>query len=101
MAAHPAGRKRSNHGQQTWGEPGCSGLSHRLLQSLEDFPGVVLVSHVHPDPDSLGCMMGLAYLIKKKLKKPSILTRDGFIGRAENQAMVRCLDIELTPIEDV
>jgi len=46
-------------------------------------------------------MSALSQLIKKKLKKPCILTQDGFIGRAENQAMVRCLHIELTPIEDV
>jgi nanoRNase/pAp phosphatase (c-di-AMP/oligoRNAs hydrolase) len=100
-AASAAGKNSSSNGRHTDSEGGCSGMSHRLLQALEDFPSVILVSHVHPDPDSLGCMMGLAYLIKKKLKKPSILTQDGYIGRAENQAMVRCLDIELTPIEEV
>lgn len=75
--------------------------SSRFLQSLADYKGVVFVSHVHPDPDSLGSMMGLAYLVRKKLKLPTIVTQDGFIGRAENQAMVQSLNIELTPIEKV
>lgn len=100
MAASSAAGKQSSarNGDQ---EPGGNGTSFKLLERLEEYKGIILVSHVHPDPDSLGSMLGLAHLFKKKLKKNSILTRDGFIGRAENQAMVRCLDIDLKPIEDV
>ena len=50
-------------------EPGGQGTSHKLLEHLADYKGIILVSHVHPDPDSLGSMLGLAYLFKKKLKK--------------------------------
>jgi nanoRNase/pAp phosphatase (c-di-AMP/oligoRNAs hydrolase) len=71
------------------------------LNSLADFQGVTLLSHVHPDPDSLGSMLGLAHLITRKLKLPTTLTRDGYIGRAENRAMVESLGLELTPIEGV
>ncbi|MFT3878084.1 MAG: DHH family phosphoesterase [Gemmatales bacterium] len=100
MAANSAaGKQTSNRSGDS--EPGSTGMSHKLLECLEDYKGIILVSHVHPDPDSLGSMLGLAYLFKKKLKKNSILTRDGFIGRAENQAMVRCLDIDLKLIEDI
>lgn len=100
MAASSAAGKQhvSKNGDS---EPGGQGTSHKLLAHLADYKGIILVSHVHPDPDSLGSMLGLAYLFKKKLKKNSIITRDGFIGRAENQAMVRCLDIDLKPIEEV
>ena len=88
MAANSAaGKQTSNRSGDS--EPGSTGMSHKLLECLDEYKGVILVSHVHPDPDSLGSMLGLAYLFKKKLKKNSILTRDGFIGRAENQAMVR------------
>jgi nanoRNase/pAp phosphatase (c-di-AMP/oligoRNAs hydrolase) len=72
-----------------------------LLRTLADFRQVALISHIHPDPDSLGSMMGLAHLISKKLKLPTRLTQDGFIGRAENRAMVECLDLELAPLEEV
>jgi nanoRNase/pAp phosphatase (c-di-AMP/oligoRNAs hydrolase) len=75
--------------------------SDRLLAGLADFKTVTLVSHVHPDPDSLGSMLGLAYLIESCLDKPARMTRDGQIGRAENRAMVELLDIDLTPIEEV
>jgi nanoRNase/pAp phosphatase (c-di-AMP/oligoRNAs hydrolase) len=62
---------------------------------------VTFVSHVQPDPDSLGSMVGLAHLVDFCLAKPTLLTCDGSIGRAENRAMVEVLDIELVPIEQV
>ncbi len=74
-------------------------LSDRFLAGLHDATSVTFVSHVHPDPDSLGSMMGLAHLIETRLGKPTRLTRDGLISRAENRAMVDLLDIDLVPIE--
>ena len=62
--------------------------SDRFLDGLKDASGVTFVSHVHPDPDSLGSMMGLAHLVETCLGKPTRLTRDGLISRAENRAMV-------------
>ncbi len=75
--------------------------SDRFLRAVGKHKGAVLVSHVHPDPDSLGAMMGLRFLIQEKLGLPSVLCRDGLIGRAENRAMVACLKIDLVPIEDI
>src|SRR5260221_13707886 len=66
----------------------------RLIHGLAGYQGVVLVSHVHPDPDSMGSMLGLAHLIEAKLRLPIKLTPDGYIGRAENRGMVECLDID-------
>jgi nanoRNase/pAp phosphatase (c-di-AMP/oligoRNAs hydrolase) len=73
--------------------------SDRFLAGLKDYRCVSFVSHVHPDPDSLGSMMGLAHLVDQRLGKPARLTRDGLISRAENRAMVDLLDIELYPVE--
>ncbi len=75
--------------------------SDRFLAGLQDYRRVTFVSHVHPDPDSLGSMLGLAHLVESCLGKPTRLTRDGSIGRAENQVMVEVLDIDLVPIEEV
>jgi nanoRNase/pAp phosphatase (c-di-AMP/oligoRNAs hydrolase) len=75
--------------------------SDRFLEGLQDATAVTFVSHVHPDPDSLGSMMGLAHLIETCLGKPTRLTRDGLISRAENRAMVDLLDLDLVPIEQV
>lgn len=73
--------------------------SDRFLAGLRDASCVIFVSHVHPDPDSLGSMMGLAHLVNTILGRPTRLSRDGEISRAENRAMVDLLDISLTPIE--
>src|SRR3954454_3654500 len=75
--------------------------SDRFLAGLADYKTVTFVSHVHPDPDSLGSMVGLAHLIESCLGKPTRMTRDGQICRAENRAMVELLDIDLIPIEEV
>jgi nanoRNase/pAp phosphatase (c-di-AMP/oligoRNAs hydrolase) len=75
--------------------------SDRFLAGLTDYKGVTFVSHVHPDPDSLGSMVGLAYLVDACLGKRTRLTRDGTIGRAENRMMVEELAIDLIPVEEV
>src|SRR5712692_6813014 len=73
--------------------------SDRFLAGLVDAGSVTFVSHVYPDPDSLGSMLGLAHLVETCLGKPTRLTRDGLISRAENRAMVELLGIDLLPIE--
>ncbi|MGL6073774.1 MAG: DHH family phosphoesterase [Fimbriiglobus sp.] len=80
-----------------------SGLrrSDRFVMGLQDAERVVFVSHVNPDPDSLGSMLGLAHIIETRWNKPTILTRDGLISRAENRAMVELLNLDLVPIEDM
>ena len=75
--------------------------SDRFLAGLEAFRGAVLVSHVHPDPDSLGSMVGLAHLIETCVGISVQITQDGPICRAENRSMVDTLDLELTPISQI
>src|SRR5262249_11907320 len=68
---------------------------------LREATAVTFVSHVHPDADSLGSMMGLAHLVESCLERPTRLTRDGLISRAENRTMVDMLGIELVPIDEI
>jgi nanoRNase/pAp phosphatase (c-di-AMP/oligoRNAs hydrolase) len=75
--------------------------SERFLAGLADFQLVTFVSHVHPDPDSIGSMLALAHMVESCLDKQTRLTRDGQICRAENRAMVELLDIDLEPIEGI
>jgi nanoRNase/pAp phosphatase (c-di-AMP/oligoRNAs hydrolase) len=75
--------------------------SDRFLAGLQAYSGATIVSHVHPDPDSLGSMVGLAHLIETCANIPVQITQDGAICRAENRAMVEVLDLNLTPIEKV
>src|SRR5262249_46191252 len=83
------------------GRATASRRSDRFLAGLADFKSVTFVSHVPPDPDSLGSMMGLAHLVEACAGKPTRLTRDGEIARAENRAMVELLGIELEPVEQM
>lgn len=73
--------------------------SDRFLAGLESASRVTFVSHVNPDPDAIGSMMGLAHLVESCLGKPTRLTRDGLISRAENKAMVELLKVDLLPVE--
>ncbi len=75
--------------------------SDQFLAGLEQFSSVTFISHVHPDPDSLGSMLGLAHLVETCLRKPTRLTRDGLISRAENRAMVELLGIRLESVENL
>jgi nanoRNase/pAp phosphatase (c-di-AMP/oligoRNAs hydrolase) len=81
------------------GGPRLSRRSDQFLTGLQDASAVTFISHVYPDPDSLGSMIGLAHLVETCLGKSTRLTRDGLVSRAENQAMVELLGIELEPIE--
>jgi len=88
-------------------EGGCttptssSRRSDRFLRGLEQASRISFVSHVHPDPDSLGSMLGLAHLVESTLAKPTRLTCDGPISRAENRAMVELLQFDLEPVEEL
>lgn len=76
--------------------------SDRFLATLAPFRRIVLASHINPDPDALASMLGLeALLIHRQPGKPVVMTYDGIIARAENQAMVDLLDIPLQPIDQV
>jgi nanoRNase/pAp phosphatase (c-di-AMP/oligoRNAs hydrolase) len=98
-----ARRSADPDGSSTNGKSGTIGLrrSDRFLTGLRTAQRVVFVSHVQPDPDSLGSMLGLAHLVETRLGKPTLITRDGLISRAENRAMVEVLHLDLIPVEDV
>ena len=83
------------------GKPTGFRRSDRFIAGLESASCVTFVTHVHPDPDSLGSMMGLAHLVETKLGKQTRLTRDGLISRAENKAMVELLKVDLIPVEEI
>ena len=75
--------------------------SDRFLIGLHEAERVVFVSHINPDPDSLGSMFGLAHLVETRLGKSTLMTRDGLVTRAENRAMVDVLNLDLVPIDEV
>jgi nanoRNase/pAp phosphatase (c-di-AMP/oligoRNAs hydrolase) len=59
---------------------------------------VLVLTHDNPDPDSLAAALGLRKLLASQ-GVGSLLALGGIIGRAENRAMVRELEIDLHPLE--
>jgi nanoRNase/pAp phosphatase (c-di-AMP/oligoRNAs hydrolase) len=75
--------------------------SDKFLDAVRDASRVTFVTHVHPDPDGIGSMVGLAHLVETCLCKPTRITRDGPISRPENRAMVDLLELELLSVDRV
>jgi nanoRNase/pAp phosphatase (c-di-AMP/oligoRNAs hydrolase) len=63
----------------------------RLLQTVTDAGGILIVPHNDPDPDAIASAVGLRYLFAQRLGLEAPVVYAGFIGRAENKALVRYL----------
>ena len=75
--------------------------SDRFLLGLHAFDRVVFVSHVSPDPDSLGSMLGLAHLVETRLDKPTAHHPRRTHQPRREPALVEVLHLDLVPIEEV
>ncbi len=58
---------------------------------------LVLCTHRNPDPDGLGALVGLQFLLREKFELEADLVLEGRIRRAENVAMRRILEINTLP----
>ena len=72
-------------------------LLSRFAEVLPSSGALVLCTHRHPDPDGLGAIVGLEYLLEKKFGLESSLVLEGRIRRAENVAMRKMLNIKALP----
>lgn len=74
--------------------------SRNLRDFAKAFPPtgrVVLCTHRHPDPDGLGALTGVQYLLQQRLGVASDFVLEGRIRRAENAAMRDLLGIRGLP----
>ncbi len=76
-------------------------IEEQLFPLLKGKRKVLIIMHENPDPDSIAAAFGLRYILRKTLNLTSIITYPGIIGRAENQAMVKLLDIDLVPYSEI
>ncbi len=72
----------------------------KIEEALKNTKRIVVLTHDNPDPDSVSSAVALAYIIKNKYKIPAVVRYGGIVGRAENRAMIRVLDLRVTPLED-
>jgi nanoRNase/pAp phosphatase (c-di-AMP/oligoRNAs hydrolase) len=72
-----------------------------IFEKLRPDRPVCILVHNNPDPDSLASAMGLRFLFKRKGYRSVRIYYDGFIGRAENKAMLKILNIPAHHIREV
>jgi nanoRNase/pAp phosphatase (c-di-AMP/oligoRNAs hydrolase) len=72
-----------------------------LLDAVEGSKPLVILPHDNPDPDALASAAALQYIVRQLGEQDSVIGLGGIIGRAENRAMVKYLNINLVPIRDI
>ncbi len=78
-----------------------TGKVTNLLSVLPVAKKILILPHDSPDPDALASAAALRSLITHTSRKTAIIGSGGIIGRPENRALVRVLDIPLVPVEQI
>ncbi len=82
-----------------------SGDRNNHLRTLQDIVKrkrkILIMVHDNPDPDALASAIGFKYLLQNMWKVSSIISYGGIIGRAENRAMIKLLNIDIVPFHKV
>ena len=76
-------------------------FSSGFIEWLQGKEPILIVTHDHPDPDALAAAYALRHLILMKTGTDAVIACDGRIGRNENQAMVRELEIETVQLSSL
>ena len=77
------------------------GVPPALLSVIERPGPLVILPHDNPDPDALASAATLRFIAKALAGKEAAIGLGGFVGRAENRAMVRYLNIPLVPVAEL
>jgi len=75
-------------------------FSARVLafsQSVSGASSILLLTHDYPDPDCIASSYGIAQLLSFWGHGNAVISFGGFVGRAENRAMIRYLNIGTIP----
>ncbi len=73
----------------------------QLLNAVRGRKNPVMQVHNNRDPDAIGSAVGLQALFKRFLNLDSRIVFGGIVGRAENRAMLRLLEIHIVPAHKV
>jgi len=73
--------------------------SDEMLEWLRGTGKTLIIIHDNPDPDCLASAMALRHLLAMKLSRDAVIAFSGMIGRSENIAMAKELEITLIPFE--
>lgn len=73
----------------------------RLLTKFKGRQRALLLTHDNPDPDSIASAWALGTLLEQRLGVVAQVAYGGIIGRAENLAFVKQLEVPMTPASEV
>jgi nanoRNase/pAp phosphatase (c-di-AMP/oligoRNAs hydrolase) len=62
---------------------------------------LLVLTHDNPDPDGLASAEGLRYLFQKRWGVRVRAAYGGIVGRAENQTMLKVLNLRVDPVEKI
>jgi len=82
-------------------EPTTSPYGNKLREFREAVlpaSSVLILTHDFPDPDCIASAFGLSELLSFWGVEQAIISFGGFVGRAENRAMIRYLGIRTVPL---
>jgi nanoRNase/pAp phosphatase (c-di-AMP/oligoRNAs hydrolase) len=79
-------------------------ITKETQERVKEFKNIIIrcnsaliLAHDYPDPDSLGSCLGISRLLSFWGIKNHVISFGGFVGRAENRAMIRYLNINTIP----
>ncbi len=75
-----------------------AGKCARLMALLKDRRTLLIVMQDFPDPDAIAAAAALRELAKSQGDVTTTLACGGFVGRAENQALLRYLGLNVQPL---
>lgn len=80
-----------------------SGLTilERFFEGFEREESFLILTHDHPDPDSIASAAALNYIAKVLATAKTTIAYGGMIGRSENAHMVKYLHLKLRPIDRI
>jgi nanoRNase/pAp phosphatase (c-di-AMP/oligoRNAs hydrolase) len=70
-----------------------------LREAFLDAASILVLSHDNPDPDALASACALRAILRELVDGVIVVGYAGLVGRAENRAMMRELELDLTRIE--
>lgn len=77
---------------------GIKRYTDEMLNWVRGKGKILIIVHDNPDPDCLASAMALRHLFVMKLNRDATIAFSGMIGRSENIAMAKQLQIPLTPL---
>src|SRR6056297_2951530 len=80
---------------ETCNNPEATELLERLGKVVEGRRELLIITHTHPDPDTIASAAALRLLVEKQFGIHASIAYSGIIARAENRAMVQKLKIPL------